>query len=792
MNFIALALKHVTRDRYWSTLFSLVIFISSLGFITVHGMRTSIERALQNRIKSSIAADLAVSSRQKIDDNTLEEIQKFTEATSTSQIFEFFAMITSTNESKLVLVRAVDSNYPLYGNLLDEKNLPISVSNLDKTILIDSSLADRWGLKADDLLSLGQFTFKVFPRVVKSDSTQSFRLGNLAPRVYISLKDLVLTNSINNESTFTHSLLLKLPNDAAPIEIKADLSKRLKSLDIEISTPDEASMQLSRPIRILGDFLSVISLGSLIFSNLALFYLSRLYFHRRLPNLTIFQILGTRPSKSVLYSCFELLLISLPVMALATGISSYSIPILSEFFFKELNLSKLGSEISEPMTISALNLIFVLSVFFAPIIFKLNLPRAFASLYFSSSYQESSSLSNKIATLLISLCWLIIMAFWIAPSIRLLAIYAGSLLLLGTLAIGFSYLILHLLSRAKLPILYKLSIKRFQRTPKIFITSISIITTCSALIFITLFLSQFIRAELLGSSKDRPDLFLFDISDESKRDLLAFLSNRGIEPLGLSPLIRARILEVNSEVFEKNLTSSSLTREQETEARFRNRGLNITVRDSLSDAESLVSTLPIADSSKVPLSLDSRFASRLNLKLGDAIKLDIQGLEFEAQVTELRSIHWNSFMPNFFVQTKSGFIDEAPKIWLLGIPNLKEHVKLDFMKELSKSFPSITILDVELIINQLLNWTQDFSRILALTSLSQLVVGLFVISILSLLDIKSRESEYRLYKYLGFTPRNIANQKRFEIVSSLVASISISILFSFAISKILVTILLSR
>jgi len=791
MRLFKLAVNHIVRDPHWSGLFLIVIFTSNFGFLTVHGLRESVELNVRDKIKNSIGSDIVISSRQQISDTTISKILEISKPEASTQMFEFFAMLSSKTESKLVLVRAVQDNYPLYGFIKDELNHLVSFSNLESQIVIESTLASSWGLKYPDELYLGDKKFLVSKQVIQSDPTQSFRLGNLAPRVYIALPLLQSTNLITPESTYTHSILLKLPKLSDPKIIKQKILENLNTLELDISTPEDASLQLSGPIRVIGDFLSLIGLGSIIFANIAFYFLSQLYFFRRLPNITVFQILGLNLKKCFWYASIELGIIAVIATLISLVASYIAIPPLTSIMFKELNLEQLSVNLTEAMVISLSNIAFVILVFFGPQIYLLNLKSAFKSFNFSAEYENKISMNHRFVITVLSLIWIIILALLIAPSVRLISSYILSISILSGLAIGMSYFILFWLQKAQLPVLFKLSIKRFKRAPKIFITTVTIITICSSLIFTSLILSSFIKRDLLSASEEKPSLFLFDISDEDMPSLLRFLETQNIKPLGVSPLIRGRILQVNGEKFEKDLESSKLTREQEIEARFRNRGLNITIRDQISSSEVITSYLKNRAPHLMPLSIEQRFAERIGVKLGDRIKLDIQGREFDCEVTELRSIRWNSFLPNFFVQTKTGFIDESPKIWLMGIPNISTAKKNALIRLLAQKFSSLTVLDVEQIINQLADWTQEFSRILAITSFSQLVVGFLVIFIMIALEIQSRKSEFNLYYFLGFSKATITSQKYFEVAVMLLISLSLSLLFSYLISKFLVTLLLS-
>ena len=81
------------------------------------------------------------------------------------------------------------------------------------------------------------------------------------------------------------------------------------------------------------------------------------------------------------------------------------------------------------------------------------------------------------------------------------------------------------------------------------------------------------------------------------------------------------------------------------------------------------------DPSRLPfISLETRWASRMKIKLGDKLTFDIQGVEFEGIVRNLRDVKWTTFKPNFFVSIESGYIDLAPKTFL-AILNEKKQLK---------------------------------------------------------------------------------------------------------------------
>src|SRR5262245_11865221 len=119
-----------------------------------------------------------------------------------------------------------------------------------------------------------------------------------------------------------------------------------------------------------------------------------------------------------------------------------------------------------------------------------------------------------------------------------------------------------------------------------------------------------------------------------------------------SPFIRARILKVNEQDFERSEVRAWSTREEEIDARLRNRGVNLTYRDKLGPAEKIIAGKSYDEMKAQPaeISVEEGYAQRVHLKIGDQVKFDVQGVEIPAQVVSLREVNWDSFQPNFFME----------------------------------------------------------------------------------------------------------------------------------------------
>ena len=176
-----------------------------------------------------------------------------------------------------------------------------------------------------------------------------------------------------------------------------------------------------------------------------------------------------------------------------------------------------------------------------------------------------------------------------------------------------------------------------------------------------------ITQELSSLLAKIPSLFMFDIQETQSQDLKQLLKAERLELNFMAPMVQARLKLINGKVVEKAGDKESFSREAEREQRSRNRGVNLSYRRDLLKAETLAAGKPMRGTYSIgskdlpQLSIEERYAKRMGLKVGDIMTFDIQGLEIEGKIRNLRKVKWNTFQPNFFILFQPGVVDDAPK-----------------------------------------------------------------------------------------------------------------------------------
>jgi putative ABC transport system permease protein len=104
----------------------------------------------------------------------------------------------------------------------------------------------------------------------------------------------------------------------------------------------------------------------------------------------------------------------------------------------------------------------------------------------------------------------------------------------------------------------------------------------------------------------------------------------------------------------------------------------------------------------VKISLEKGYAERINVKVGDKIVFNVQGLLLPTEIGSLRMVDWNTVQPNFRVVFPTGALEQAPQFYVLMTHVPTEKVSADFQVAVVKSFPNVSIVNLGMIL-QILN-----------------------------------------------------------------------------------------
>lgn len=797
-----LALRELLRSWRFGVFFIFNLSLGLTGFVSLQAFNAALENQIQANAKSILSADLAVSARREISDDELQKMRAvLPPGTEESKVYEFFAMLSSKKGSRLVMVKAIDQAYPFYGGLELASGVTIHQESpkeiiSDAKVWIYPELKSQLGLDVGDEIKIGRLELKVSD-LIKKDETQTFRAASLAPRVYLNRDLLAQSGLLQFGSTFSLAYLMKIPSKTAEGPLREALLTALPDPQISVETPESAGEDSGRQLGYLSDYLGLVSIVALFMSALGAAYIYRLFLSTRMREIAILRTLGLQSGQAVSVYILQASMLGLLATIPTLLLSNLILPLLSK-----LLSSFTPFDLQPTVSFTAILICLVMAVFGSFIVSLPFLVKIFdlkAAKLFSEEKFAVGEGDNRIWTFFPALVLFFFLSVYQSHSWKTGSLFVGSMIgvIVVLIAVGFATIKLSGNFKFVNNWFLKFSFLSLSRRAGASLAIFVALGLGALLINILPQLKNSLQSEFQIEGQGKiPSLFMFDIQDEQMPGVEKLLAQHQVTPLGVSPLVRARILKVNGQEYERQIEGKGFkTREEEREARFRNRGVNLSYRETLSNSEVLVEGRPFsgvfdANSGRRPeLSVEYKFAERMNLHVGDVLIFDVQGVEVEGEIVNLRKVKWTSFQPNFFILLQPGVLNDAPKTFIAAIPYLADDRRAALQNEFAQQFSNVSVVDVVRTVDDVLKTAEKMSWSLELMAGLALLTGYIVLFSIVRSQIKLRRWELNMLKILGASWRGVAGfiltEFAYLAFLSALAGALLSILVSYSLNAFL-------
>lgn len=774
MLWFRLALREIFHHRKFAVFFILNLCLGITGFVVLDAYRGSTEMLLAAQSREMLGADFALRALQPITDAHRQVVARSVGAgTLEARRVDLYSMLASASASRLVELRAIDENFPFYGEIILEKSgradvLLRRMLNQESIVWIDTELRLQLGVEIGDVLSIGDASFRV-QDILEKDSGPSATGISLAPRVYLGLDQLEKTNLIRKGSRIVYQSYFKLPSTQFDVDVLAqEIRQEIRDPTLKIQTHRTASRELARALTSASDFLGLVSLATLFLAAIGVAYAFRAHWMSRLREIAILMSLGVRVVDARRIYVLELLLLGLAagILALLSGVlcmllapallgNLFPVPLqdvlqlrlglrsaavalgvatLSGFLLALPWLVRLRS--FSPATLFRENAQPTLEISPRSVIWFLPSLLFFALL--SVVQARSFVLGIKFLLLLVAVCALLMIGFWI-------------------------FFVLVRASSQTSNLVLRLALREVVRRKVASFACFVSIALCSFLISLVPQLHALLAADFQQpAGAALPSLFLFDIQEEQVTDLQTYLTRFQKEPIGLSPLIRARLLAIDGKTVAAWATQDGFaTREDEDQRWTRERSYNLTIREKLLPSERIVAGRPFLHESstrhdtatnfdaQAEISVEEAFAKRMGVKLGSVMQFDVQGVEVSGVIVSLRKVRWNGFEPNFFVQFQSGVLDEAPKTYLAAVASMAPQMKTELQNGLVAKFPNVSIVDISRVVEKIQAIFHKIELAMQVLSFFSVGVGILLLILIVRQEVLAMRWEINLLKVLG-------------------------------------------
>jgi putative ABC transport system permease protein len=561
--------------------------------------------------------------------------------------------------------------------------------------------------KVGDQMLLGDKTFLI-SGILERELDRGAGFMNFAPRVMMSLDDLQSTGLIGLGSRVTYRLLLA-GNDQAISDYEKWATQWLESeglRGLRIETLENAQPLMRKTLERAERFLSLVALLTAMVAAVAIALSARRYVLKQSDVCAVMKCLGASQGAILVNQIKVLgaLCLSAALMgsAIAYGVQEILIHILGDLVFADLPVISLW-----PFTWSILFSSCLLIGFAGPPLFSLVM------------ISPVRLIRKELGSVNIKGLWVAL--FGIITCLALIAIAAQDLKLASWVAISFTLAVtlFAIVSWSSLRLLNlgfsswstKSFALRFALTVQARRAGFAVMQiTALGIALMALLLILLLRQDLLVTWQgnipvDAPNRFMINIQEDQKLGITQSLLGAGVANPSFSPMVRARLVEVNGKAIGPN------DYVDENARRLVDREFNLSYTEQLPDGNRITSGKWI-DGSAPQVSLEAGIAKTLKLKLGDQMTFELAGEKVTAPITSLRKLDWSSMKVNFFVIMSPAMLAEMPQSWITSYYQSPLIEGLDY--QLAQSYPNLTIVDVASSLQQIQDVLDRLSSVLGL------------------------------------------------------------------------------
>jgi len=616
---------------------------------------------------------------------------------------------TAGGQTTLVELKAVDNAYPLFGSVVTDPNLALPALFAEKNgaygAAADPALLARLNLKTGDRISIGAATIELRAALITEPDKLSGGIG-FGPRVLVSDAALRASGLIQPGSLVRWQYRLRLPagtSDSAVAALDKQAQDQFPDAGWEIRTRDKATPQLERSVERVTEFLTLVALATLLVGGVGVANAVAAHLNRKRDAIGTMKALGASGGNVFAIYCTEIVLVATFAAAIGAGIGA-ALPFAVASWLK--TIVPLPVEPSLHPAVLALSFGYGLLTALAFALWPLGRAHDISvSLLFRDQITAERPWPRPryvIATAAVVAAFAAlavlttsqhrIAAIFIASAaVILLALRAAALLAMG---------IARRLPRLRSTTL-RLAIANIHRpgalTPTVMVSfgmGLALLTTVIEID------GNLHREFTAGLPAKAPSFFFLDIPAADAARFDAFVHTQAPEAkLERVPMLRGRIVSANGIKADDLKPGAG--------SRWVLRGdRGITYATTVPAGSRIVAgEWWSANYSGEPLvSLESKTAHDLDLKVGETITVNVLGRTITARIANLRKVDWENLGINFVLVFSPGAFAGAPHSDIATLTFADGGTPAEeaaIVKALAGAFPTVTAIGVKDALNTL-------------------------------------------------------------------------------------------
>ena len=737
----------------------LLLFIASISLgiaamVGITSFRENLLAEIELQAKSLVGSDVRIRGRRDLPDSLLSQFKSITVDYSRENFFSSMILFPESGGTRLTQVRAVEGDYPYYGEIETD---PVDASSRFKTgkyALVDEKLMLQYDAQHGDSIHIGALSFEIIG-TIKRVPGQTDISASIAPVVYISQAYLEETGLMKKGSRINYVHYFQFGTEQDTLGRWGKLAETTESQGYDVETVEEERGETGESFRNLTNFLELVAFTALLLGCLGVASSIYVYAKSKVQSVAILRCLGMKAWQAVRIYLIQVTLFgligALVGSILGIGIHLYLPEIVKDFLPIELDPVPYWPGLFMGIGIGVIiSLLFgLLSLVSLRKISPLSAIRLGLS---DQKFQFDKLLIPIIGGIVL---FIFLSVYWqiqsFTDALTFSGILIGAIVFLGGLGKGLSWLMRKLVPQ-NMKYVWRQGFSNLYRPNNqtvILITALGLGTAFLA----TLYFMQDLLVERvsISAADERPNTILFDIQSEQHDEVKTLTEKYDLPIMQDVPVVTMRLLEVNGYTKDEAFNDTTVSYPDWAYSR----EYRVTYRDSLIDSEKIAGGEWLGEAKpndSIFISVSDGF---MDLELGDELLFNVQGALIKTYIGSFREIDWRRVQTNFLVLFPKGVLERAPQFHVIVTRIDDTMTSARFQQEAVRKFPNVSIIDLELILKTVEEVLAKVAFVIQFMAYFSIGTGIIVMISSIILSKFQRVKENVLLRTLGATRKQL-------------------------------------
>jgi putative ABC transport system permease protein len=696
----------------------------SLGVAAIAGVgmvRSAIEAGLKDQGAQLLGGDAQIELTYRFA-TADERAYMASISTQVSEIVDFRSMVVAGTAHVLTQVKAVDTAYPLIGELqLEAGDLPTALQG--KGAVMDGVLADQAGLKLGDQFKLGATEFTLKGRILREPDSATGGFA-LAPRTIVLTTDLAQSGLLQPGTLYNTAYRMLVPKGSNLGALQTKTEAHLATSGLQWSDSRRAAPGVERFVERIAAFLVLVGLAGLAVGGVGVAAAVRSYLESKISTIATLRTLGA--TGGLIFQTYLLQIALLVALGVAIGLGlGIGLPLVLAKPIQ--NALPFPAEITlYPRPVIEATFYGITAAFLFALWPLARSEKIRAAALYRGGLSGGLPRARYMLALLVLTATLIGGVVYLSGTANLALGTAGgviaAMLTLSLVAWALKHLARRL-SRSRLLhghtatrlALAAISAPRAETMQVVLALGLGL-TVLSAVGQIDANLRAAITNDL---PKRAPAFFFVDIQPDQVEGFRAKLAaNSAVTKVESAPMLRGMVTKINGEDAIKVAGQHWVL----------NGDRGLTFSDT-APANSIITAgawWPKDYAGEPQISFAAEEAEELNLKLGDRLTLNILGRDITARITSFRTVDFSNAGMGFVMSLNPTAVAGAPHTEIATVYT-DQAAEADLLRDVAATYPNITAVGVRAAIGRVTEALTSIAQATTLAAMATLATGFVVL-----------------------------------------------------------------